>query len=261
MLFSSTSRLFLVGIRLISEVGLTLLALAAVVLTFSAGLSALDHNQDDFSGIPAGLLSFFKLVVGMLSGEDYDSYRDDPAVLIGVMAFALLVTVFLLSLLVAQLTCAYESVYSDMVGYARLERVEIIVATLPNVSESKWNKFIASLNLDSKIEFNAGDVGLAGGIQVLEPASLNPTTVDMIKRYGGSTALENPWPDDDLGDEDEDRFGRLEKLVKKMTKSSSKTKGGTGTGGTPSGSNYTDSQQGKGTAGKAESEGHSEASG
>merc|ERR1719383_177511 len=258
---TKVSAYVLVGIRLISEVGLTLLALAAVVLTFSAGLGALDHNQDDFSDIPAGLLSFFKLVVGMLSGEDYDSYRDDPAVLIGVMSFALLVTVFLLSLLVAQLTCAYESVYSDMVGYARLERVEIIVATLPNVSESKWNKFIASLKLDSKIEFNAGDVGLAGGIQVLEPASLNPTTVDMIKRYGGSTALENPWPDDDLGDEDEDRFGRLEKLVKKMTKSSSKTKGGTGTGGTPSGSNYTDSQQGKGTAGKAESEGHSEVSG
>ena len=236
------------------QVGLTLLALAAVVLTFSASLSALDHNQDDFSGIPAGLLSFFKLVVGMLSGEDYDSHRDDPAVLIGVMSFSLLVSVFLLSLLVAQLTCAYESVYSDMVGYARLERVEIIVATLPNVSESKWNKFIASLKLDSKIEFNAGDVGLAGGIQVLEPASLNPTTLDMIKRYGGSTALENPWPDDDdLGDEDEDRFGRLEKLVQKMAKSSTKTRG---SGGMASSLNFIES----GAPGKAESEVHSEAS-
>merc|ERR1719383_1344021 len=255
---TKVSAYVLVGIRLISEVGLTLLALAAVVLTFSAGLSALDHNQDD-SSTTAGLFSFFKLVVGMLSGEDYDSYRDDPAVLTVVMAFALLVTVFLLSLLVAQLTCAYESVYSDMVGYARLERVEIIVATRPNVSESKGNKFIASLKLDSKIEFNTGDTGLAGGIQVLEPASLNPTTLDVIKRYGGSTALENPWPDDhDLGDEDEDRFRRLEKLVKKMTKSSSKTKGGSG--GMPSSSNFTESQLGGGALGKAESEVHSEAS-
>jgi len=260
---TKVSAYVLVGIRMISEVGLTLTALAAVILTFSAGLSALDHQQDDFSGIPAGLLSFFKLVVGMLSGEDYDSYRDDPAVLVGVIVFVLLVTVFLLSLLVAQLTCAYESVYSDMVGYARLERVEIIVATLPNVSESKWNKFIASLKLDTKIEFNAGDTGLAGGIQVLEPASQNPTTVDMIKRYGGSTEPENPWPDDfDAGEADEDRFGRLEKLVKKMTRSSAKAKSG-GAGGTPSGSNYTESLHDKGPDAKdakGASETHSETS-
>ena len=95
---------------------LALLALAAVILTFSATLSALNHDQDDFNGIVAGLLSFCKLIVGMLSGEDYEGYREDPSVLIGVLVFTPLTIVFLLNLLVAQLTCAYGSVYADMVG-------------------------------------------------------------------------------------------------------------------------------------------------
>ena len=45
-------------------------------------------------------------------------------------------------------------------------------------------------------EFNEGDVGVAGGIQVLEPASQHPTSVESIRRYGGSTAPSMPWPEE-----------------------------------------------------------------
>merc|ERR1719482_1664956 len=93
-------------------------------------------------------------------------------------------------MLVAQLTCAYEAVYSDMIGYARLERIEIIVGVLPSVSQKRWVAFVESLKLDSKVEFNAGDIGVTGGIQILEAANLNPTTQDMIKRFGGIQILE-----------------------------------------------------------------------
>ena len=100
-----------------TEVVLALLALAAVILTFSATLSALNYDQDDFDGIDAGLLSFCKLIVGMLSGEDYKGYRDDPLRPHWRDCLYLLTMVFLLSLLVAQLTCAYGSVYADMVEW------------------------------------------------------------------------------------------------------------------------------------------------
>ena len=33
-----------------------------------------------------------------------------------------------------------------------------------------------------KLEFSEGDIGIAGGLQVLEPASANPVTTDSIKR-------------------------------------------------------------------------------
>lgn len=172
--------------------------------------------------------------------SNYAQFREEPVVLICISIFLLSTTVFLLNLLIAQLTCAYTSVYVDMVGFARLQRIEIIVQTIPTVSHSRWSSFVSSLNLDKKLEFNEGDIGLAGGIQVQEPAAANPTTVDQIRRFGGSTSPEMPWPEEDENDES-DRFDRLEALIqktmKRMTKGGKKKGGGTGssTGGGGSG--------------------------
>merc|ERR1711988_454467 len=135
--------------------------------------------------------------------------------------------VFLLNMLVAQLTCAYEAVYSDMIGYARLERIEIIVGIMPVVSQKRWMSFLESLKLDAKCEFNAGDIGVTGGVQILEPANSNPTTQDMIKRFGGSTSVEMQWPVEQEGQGDEaDRFERLESLIQKTLKRITKGGGG-----------------------------------
>merc|ERR1719378_132295 len=139
--------------------------------------------------------------------------------------------VFLLNMLVAQLTCAYEAVYSDMIGYARLERIEIIVGIMPVVSDKRWRSFCDSLKLEQKCEFNAGDIGVTGGTQILEPANMNPTTQDMIRRFGGSTSVEMQWPvEQEVGDES-DRFERLENLIQRSLKRLSKGSGGKGKGG------------------------------
>jgi uncharacterized membrane protein YgcG len=90
------------------------------------------------------------------------------------------------------------------------------------------------LELEKRIEFNEGDVGLAGGVQILEPASANPTTVDIIRRFGGTTNPAVKWPEEDSqGDDDSDRFQRIEDLIKKVadqisksTSSAKKVKGG-----------------------------------
>merc|ERR1712159_615272 len=147
--------------------------------------------------------------------------------------------------LVAQLTCAYEAVYSDMIGYARLERIEIIVGCIPVVSQKRWSAFIDALKLDSKVEFLAGDIGVTGGIQILEAANLNPTTQEMIKRFGGSTSVEMQWPAEQDTNDEADRFERLENLIQKTLKRI--TKGGSGggkrggsKGGSGTGSNSND---------------------
>merc|ERR1712159_356865 len=147
--------------------------------------------------------------------------------------------------LVAQLTCAYEAVYSDMIGYARLERIEIIVGCIPVVSAKRWGAFLDALKLETKVEFNAGDIGVNGGIQILEAANLNPTTMDMIKRFGGSTSVEMQWPVEQEGQGDEaDRFERLENLIqktlKRITKGGSGGKGGRGGANSGTGSNSND---------------------
>merc|ERR1719326_712455 len=165
----------------------------------------------------------------MYSGAHFETYETDALVLACVFVFLVSIMVFLLNMLVAQLTCAYEAVYVDMIGYARLERIEIIVAIMPVVSEKRWKGFCEILRLDQKCEFNAGDIGVTGGIQILEPANQNPTTQDMIKRFGGSTSVEMQWPAEQEGQGDEaDRFERLENLIQKTLKRITKSGSGGG---------------------------------
>merc|ERR1712187_45185 len=93
----------------------------------------------------------------------------------------------------------------------------------------RWGKWIDSLRFDQRIEFNEGDVGLANGIAGMEAANLNPTTVDMIKRFGGSTSPSIQWPEDnDAGDDDADKFERLETLIKRAMERMTKGGGGSG---------------------------------
>merc|ERR1719316_2656629 len=239
VLSTKVSAYVLVCIRMISEVGLFILALFAILLAFASGISVIKHDQDDFAGIHKGLLVLLEITMRMFDGAHYEYYESDPLVLICVFVFMVAVIVFLMNMLVAQLTCAYEAVYSDMIGYARLERIEIIVGCIPVVSQKRWAAFLEALKLETKVEFNAGDVGVNGGIQILEAANLNPTTMDMIKRFGGSTSVEMQWPVEQEGQGDEaDRFERLENLIQKTLKRITKggSGGGKGRGGSRGGS-------------------------
>lgn len=104
---------------------------------------------------------------------------------------------------------------------------------------------MTSLSLDERVEFGEGDLGIAGGIQTTEPANLHITTVDMIRRFGGSTSPAAQWPlEEQGGDEDEDdRIDRLEKMIDRLNKRAASygkksAKGGRGsaTGGSGTGS-------------------------
>merc|ERR1711907_671955 len=245
VLSTKVSAYVLVCIRMLSEVFLFLLALCATLLAFASGISVIKHDQEDFAGIPNGLFALLEMTMRMYDGAHFETYESDPLVLVCVFLFLITIMVFLLNMLVAQLTCAYEAVYSDMIGYARLERIEIIVGIMPVVSQKRWLGFLDSLKLDTKCEFNAGDIGVSGGIQIQEAANLNPTTQDMIKRFGGSTSVEMQWPAEQEGQGDEaDRFERLENLIqktlKRITKGGSGGKGGRGGANSGTGSNSND---------------------
>lgn len=95
-----------------------------------------------------------------------------------------------------------------MVGFARISRVLIIVATMPLVSHDRCSRWVATLHLDDRLDFNEGDIGLAGGIQMREPANANLTTADSIRRFGGSTSPAMPWPKEEgEGDDAETNTG------------------------------------------------------
>merc|ERR1712070_562940 len=170
----------LVCVRMLSEVALFLGALLVALLTFSCSLSVLKQDSDDFAGIQNASYALLRIVMGAYDAQRYAALESEPVLLFMVFVYCVVTVIFFVNMLIAQLSCAYSSVYEDMVGYARLERAETIVEIMPSVPNKRWYAFIESLRLNKRLEFNQGDIGVAGGIQMREAASINPTTIDMI---------------------------------------------------------------------------------
>jgi len=202
-----------------AEVSLYLFALSFFVVAFAGAVNCLDQDDPDFHGIPTAALSFYKISFGLFEGTDAQDLMANPTLLMGVLIFVIIAVIFLLSLLIAQLSCAYQATYADMIGYARLNRGRVVCDTMPSVPAKRWNNFVESLGLDDKIPFSEGDLGVSGGFQVLELASLHFTTEDTVRRFAGSTSPAARWPQDErVEGDDVDRFDRIERLVVKMAK-------------------------------------------
>jgi len=217
------SAFFLVCARMLPEVGLFLGALFVCILTFSSALSVVKHDEDEFAGIQHGAKALLRVSLGTYSADRFGRFRDEPTILVVMFFYCITVVIFFSNILIAQLSCAYSSVYEDMVGYARLERATIVVEIIPSVPQARWKKFVEYLNLNKKLEFNEGDIGVAGGLASREFANLNPTTVDMIRRFGGSTSQEIQWPEEDNAEDGDDRFDHIEKLIQKTLQRVTKT--------------------------------------
>ncbi|CAE8585201.1 unnamed protein product [Polarella glacialis] len=240
--------------RVVSELALFIMAGFFLILAFASAISALNHHNPDFSGIPKGMMSLTEITLSMYPTEHFAEMQDSPIVFACVAVYIILAMVFLLNLLVAQLNGAYQAVYADMVGYARLNRGKIICQTVPVISAYRWRSWLATLRLDERLEFNEGDVGLAGGVQVLETANANPTNIDMIHRFGGSTSPAMQWPEEDAGNDESDKFERLEKVILRATRKMGGGKKGSKAGGSSS-MGLSSSQSGVGSSGVGSSGG------
>lgn len=231
--FSTKLQAFLLVFRhVMSELGRFLVAMIFLLSTFSSAIACLRHGKEEFRTIPSAANCLFAITVGLYEG-DYREMTDQPWLLIAVFLFVTVSTVLLINLLIAQLNCSYEYVYQDMVGFARLARAQLIVETLASCPAERWNRFVETLRLDQPIEFDEGDVGLAGGIQVRELASLHPSAEDSIQRFGGSCTPEMPWPEPE---EEEDRIERVERLIHAAYKMAGKLYDNDGSGGDQGGS-------------------------
>jgi len=214
------SAFVLVVKHVLSEVGRFCVAMLFLLLTFSSAIVCLRHDKAEFRDVPNAANCLFAITVGLYEG-DFREYFDAPYLLAFVFLFVTVSVIILINLLIAQLNCSYEYVYADMLGFARLTRATLIVSILQSCPEERWTRFVAGLKFDQCVEFDEGDIGLAGAIQVKEPASLNPVLVDSINRYGGTCSPDMQWPAES-GQDDDDRFERMERLMQNALKKLSK---------------------------------------
>eukprot|EP00416_Gambierdiscus_australes_P031461 CAMPEP_0171087082 /NCGR_PEP_ID=MMETSP0766_2-20121228/19938_1 /TAXON_ID=439317 /ORGANISM="Gambierdiscus australes, Strain CAWD 149" /LENGTH=255 /DNA_ID=CAMNT_0011544767 /DNA_START=1 /DNA_END=768 /DNA_ORIENTATION=+ len=199
--------------RLAWQLGLYLCAFAFIVLMFACGLGALNQGDSHFVHLEEGLVFLMKLTFGFWGSEEYVTSMQGGFLQIAVLhGYLLISNIFFINVLVAQLATAYNSTFENMLGYARLCRGRILVKAVTNVSEKRWEKFVASLDFSKRLEFNEGDIGPPGGIATTEPAMDHPQATDKIMRYGGTMSPSAPWPEVPERS-DEDRLERLEKTL------------------------------------------------
>merc|ERR1719491_120718 len=113
--------------RVLSEVALFIFGLSFFAFGFASAVSSLAQEDKNFSGIPASGLALFKITFGMFGGENFEGLTRNTALFATVVVYVITTIVFLLNLLIAQLNCAYQSTYEDMLGFARLNRGKILV--------------------------------------------------------------------------------------------------------------------------------------
>lgn len=212
--FATKLAAFVLVIReVFDEVGKFMVAIVFILVTFSSAIASLRHDVAELSTLPKAANCLFATTVGIYEG-DYREMLHQPALLGAVFMFITVSAILLINLLIAQLNCSYDYVYGDMLGFARLARASLIVDAMVACPPNRFAKFVSSLRFDQLLEFDEGDVGLGGGIQIKEAGNLNPTSDDIIQRFGGTSSPEMQWPEE----EKEDRHTRIKNLIMLLKK-------------------------------------------
>lgn len=213
------SAFFLVVTQVLGIIGPFVIALVFELMMFGTAVTLLQSNYFELRDIPNSVLALFAMTL-MLYEDDYRDVYDEPALLILLFVFFLSVLTVLMNILIAQLNSSYVFINKDVIGFARIRRALVIVETLSDLQPAKWEHFVNSLNFDKPLEFNEGDVGMAGGLQVCEPASEYVVLRETIARFGGLCSEDMQWPDE--GRQEEAKLDKVQELATEVLRCATK---------------------------------------
>eukprot|EP00913_Durusdinium_trenchii_P000786 g734.t1 len=199
----------------VKQVALCLGVVTLAIFTFGFVITAMTReignlSSNEFMDVGSAISNLARLAIGMMdTGELRNIAEESPFLLIApwqgcfpwlegfpggatcsrvahelsldevISMFMLLVCSFFFNILVSQFCGVYSSLAEDSEGHARLSRGEVILDTLKAVQMKQWKSFVDLLALDQRTDFDEGDIGLAGGVKVFEPAGANPKTQEM----------------------------------------------------------------------------------
>ncbi|CAE7377621.1 unnamed protein product, partial [Symbiodinium necroappetens] len=208
----------LVAINVLPELFLMITAVAFLVIMFATCVAVSHTSVDTFKDMPTAGMRFFQIAAKMQDNRGMPEISTVPLLMVAIGLFMVAVVIGAFNIFVAQLTCAHQEIYDSMVGYSILRRMQISIDTMQTLRRRKFKQFVDSLVMDEPLEFGEGDIGLPGGVQIMECASLHPQNKESIIRFGGSTETSMQWPKEEaleIASED----ARLDRLVKKFDKS------------------------------------------
>eukprot|EP00397_Hematodinium_sp_SG-2012_P002889 GEMP01002897.1.p1 GENE.GEMP01002897.1~~GEMP01002897.1.p1 ORF type:complete len:1183 (+),score=249.82 GEMP01002897.1:779-4327(+) len=167
----------------------------------SMALSNLDSEQVDvstntqFARADEGVAYLFAAFTG--------NYNFDPNKFTGQMQFffvlfSIFSVLFLTNLMSALFTTTTFLLNKDVEGLTYLDRAQEIVELESMCTIEKRHDIWFAMKFDQRIEFDEGDLGLNGGLQVSEPLCKHNggKQVDRIQRFPGEASPKLPWPVD-----------------------------------------------------------------
>jgi len=178
--------------RMFEDVYRNLLVISIIMVSFAATLSVM--REDSFQTFDVSIVGLLRTIVGLHSPST--TYVSSAGQFV-IILFVVIIDIGFLNILIAQLALAYESLTKETAGFSRMNRAFTTVeieSLMP--LEARRNIFM-ELGFDDSLEFDNGDSGPSGGIQVLEPASIRADSryvPDRIMRFTGEASEHDPWP-------------------------------------------------------------------
>eukprot|EP00435_Cladocopium_sp_Y103_P003451 s1476_g1.t1 len=188
-------------LRAIEQIVLCFGVVFLVIFSFAFAINGMTREvehvtSEEWSDVGATTSTLIRLAFGAMDMVAVQSVAyESPLLIVVIILFMMMVYSFFFNLLVSQFCGVQASLALDIKGHARLARGEIIIETFKAVKLKRWQKFMDSLHLDQRVDFEEGDIGLAGGIKNFEPALAHPVAKDQIVRFGGMTDAHLPWPE------------------------------------------------------------------
>lgn len=178
------------------------------------------EKSENFDTLWHSLLNLYATTLGLYKFE----LSDFSAQMLILYIMYSITTIFVLTrLLLAIMSTITIEQDRHVEGFALIERADLTIELESSRDMKYRQKVYDSMRLDEPLEFDAGDLGPAGGVQVLEVVGrqkTNQSADDRITRFPGQCDPGNPWPRivSSTGKSIEERLDKLTTMGEKMRK-------------------------------------------
>jgi hypothetical protein len=132
---------------------------------------------------------------GTLVGDMLHAADTPPLAFLFVTGYGVVMTVLLLRLLTAQLSCSYQRLLHETQGFAVLSAANFVLQLESVLKPEQRQKLYDDHKFEARLPFDRMDLGISGGIQVFDPLNKWPSIEhDRVQRLTGAAGADEPWP-------------------------------------------------------------------
>jgi hypothetical protein len=143
----------------------------------------------------------YSLFNGWVAGEKswtseiFNDPETPSLVLVFITCYGVFMSVLFLRLLTAQLSTSYASLLKETHGFAILSAASFVLQLEAGLAQQGRMKFYEELGFGNRLPFDTMDLGVQGGVQVMEPLHKWPIVEqDRVMRFTGAAGMDEPWP-------------------------------------------------------------------